>query len=324
MKQVLGKRQRGTQYGRLVRILTLVISVGNRSLAKALALIEALAANPRPLTANQLSRGLKITCPTVYRILSTLAQHGYVIREEGGPSYRPSFKLLDLGQRVLEGTDLLESARTVLRKLGAQCHETVHLAVPENGRMVYLDKLEGKGPFCTHSRLGRSVPMHCTALGKAVLAFLPPQKTQKVLMRHGLPKHTSRTIIRFACMERELARIRRLGYAVDDVEFEEGVRCVGAPIFDHCGTPIAAISVSAPLSRMPLAKTSVVGAMVREGAAGISRLMGWGVGANHHAAISFPVQAGQSCGMLSGSPGRPVVLRKRSALPQAREAIGRR
>ncbi len=101
-------------------------------------------------------------------------------------------------------------------------------------------------------------------------------------------------------------------------------RPVGPPIFDHRGTPIAAVSVSAPLSRMPLAKTSVVGAMVRERAAGISRSMGWGVGANHQAAVSFPVQAERSCGMPSGSLGRPVVLRKRSAPPQAREVIGRR
>jgi DNA-binding IclR family transcriptional regulator len=298
--------------------------VGNRSLAKALALIEALAANSHPLTANQLSRGLKITRPTVYRILSTLAEHGFVIREEGGPSYRLSFKLLDLGQRVLEGTDLLGAARAALRKLGAQCHETVHLAVPENGRMVYLDKLEGTGPFCTHSRLGRSVPMHCTALGKAVLAFLPPQKIQMVLMRHGMPKHTPRTIIRLPCMERELARIRRLGYAVDDVEFEEGVRCVGAPIFNHSGTPLAAISVSAPLSRMPLAKTHEVGAMVREGAASISRSMGWGFDASHHAVVVLPVQAGQSFKRRSGSLGRPMVLRKRSAPHQAKEVIERR
>ena len=96
--------------------------------------------------------------------------------------------------------------------------------------MVYLDKLEGSGPFCTNSRLGRSVPMHCTALGKSVLAFLPPPKARAVLIRHGMPRYTARTIVALSPMDRELARVRRQGYAIDDVEFEEGVRCMGAPI----------------------------------------------------------------------------------------------
>lgn|SRR5574337_363747 len=297
-----------------------MIATENRSLTKALALIEALAASPGPLTAVQLTRTLKLTRPTVYRILKTLAQHGFVSREEGRPSYRLSFKLLDLGQRVLEGTDLFDVTRPVLRKLGARCRETVHLAVPEDGRMVYLDKLEGSGPFRTNSRLGRSVPMHCTALGKSVLAFLPPPKARAVLMRHGTPRHTPRTIVALSAMEREFARVRRQGYAIDDVEFEEGVRCVGAPIFDHRGVPIAAISVSAPLSRMPLARAHEVGAMVRDGVASISRAMGWGSGASRHPAAVIPVEAGKSF------VRRPLVLRERSerAPHQTKEVIGRR
>ena len=284
----------------------------NRSLRKALLLIEALATSPRSLTAVQLSRTLKLTRPTVYRILKTLAQHGFVTREEGDPSYRLSFKLLDLGQRVLERTDLLDVARPVLRKLGAHCRETVHLAVPEDGRMVYLDKLEGSGPFCTNSRLGRSVPMHCTALGKSILAFLPPPKATAVLMHHGMPRHTAHTIVALAPMERELARVRRQGYAIDDVEFEEGVRCIGGPVFDHRGTPIAAISISAPLSRMPLAKTQEVGALVREGAASISSAMGWDSGARQHPAIVIHEEAERSFVRRSVGSRRSSVLKVRS------------
>lgn len=302
-----------------------MIPVENRSLAKALTLIEALASSPRPLTAVQLSQTLKITRPTIYRILKTLTHHGFVTREEGGPSYRLSFRLLDLGQRVLEGTDLLDAARPVLRRLSASCHETVHLAVSEDGRMVYLDKLEGSGPFCTNSRLGRGVPMHCTALGKAVLAFLPPQKAGAVLDHHGMPRHTSRTIVTMPAMDREFARIRRQGYAIDDVEFEEGVRCVGAPIFDHRGIPIAAVSVSAPVSRMPLAKAHAVGAMVRDGGANISRAMGWGSGASRSAVIVFPVLAGKPVGRSVGFRGSLVVTRRgERSLHQTKEVIGRR
>lgn len=296
----------------------------NRSLVKALDVIESLGSSPRPLTAFQLSQTLKITRPTVYRILKTLTQHGFVTREEDGALYRLGFKLLDLGHRVLERTDLLEAARPILRKLSGYCRETAHLAVPEDGRMVYLDKLEGSGPFCTNSRLGRSVPMHCTALGKAVLAFLPPQKARTILVRHGMAGHTPRTIMAVSAMERELARVRRQGYAIDDVEFEDGVRCVGAPIFDHRGNPVAAVSVSAPASRMPLTRAHEVGAVVRDGVACVSRAMGWGSGASRHTAIVIPVKAGESVKRSVGF-GRSLLLRKRpgKAPHQTKEVIGR-
>ena len=296
----------------------------NRSLVKALAVIETLGASPRPLTSSQLSQTLKITRPTVYRILKTLTQHGFVTREEDGALYRLSFKLLDLGHRILERTDLLEAARPILRKLSGYCRETAHLAVPEDGRMVYLDKLEGSAPFCTNSRLGRGVPMHCTALGKAVLAFLPPQRVRTILVRQGMARHTPRTIMAVSAMERELSRVRRQGYAVDDVEFEDGVRCVGAPIFDHRGTPIAAISVSAPASRMPLTRAHEVGAMVRDGVASISRAMGWGSGASRHPALVIPVDVGKSVNRSMGF-GRSLLLRKRpeKAPYQTKEVIRR-
>lgn len=168
--------------------------------------------------------------------------------------------------------------------------------------------------------------MHCTALGKSILAFLPPSKARAVLMNHGMPRHTPRTIVALSTMERELARVRRQGYAVDDVEFEEGVRCTGAPIFDHGGAPIAAISVSAPLSRMPLFKTQEVGAMVREGAVSISRAMGWNSGTSRHPAVVIPVETGKSFVRRSGCLGRPLVLKKRSerAPHQEKEVVARK
>jgi DNA-binding IclR family transcriptional regulator len=250
--------------------------VENLSLVKALAVIETLAASPHSLTAVQLSRRLKFTRSAVYRILQTLASRGFAIREEGESAYHLSFKLLELGHQLLERSTLLETARPILARLRTRAQETVHLAVPENGQMVYLDKLEGAGPlFCVHSRLGRRVPMHCTALGKAVLGFLPAGRAREVLAPHGLQRYTRRTIATWARLERELARVQRQGYAIDDVEFEAGVRCVGAPILDQRGVPVAAISVSAPASRMALSRAHAVGVLVHEGAAFVSRALGW-------------------------------------------------
>lgn len=247
----------------------------NKSLAKALAVLEALSASQRPLSAAQLGRQLKLTRPTVYRILGTLSRYEYVTRHPDGPFYRPSFKLLELGHQVLERTDLLDAARPTLRQLAGQFRETVHLAVEEEGRMVYLDKMEGSGPFCANSRTGRRVPMHCTALGKSVLAHLPPERVRAILGRHGMLRATPRTIVTVSDMERELDRVRRQGYAIDDVEFEEGVRCVGAAILDHRGIPVAAMSVSAPVSRMRQARAHQVGRILRDAVAEASRALGW-------------------------------------------------
>ncbi|HYL81345.1 MAG TPA: IclR family transcriptional regulator [Candidatus Acidoferrum sp.] len=249
--------------------------VENKSLAKGLAVIETLAGNARPLTAVELSQQLKLARPTLYRILATLLRCGFVVREDGKPYFRWSLKLLDLGHQVLECTDLLEAARPILRDLAAKFRETVHLAVEEEGRMVYLDKVEGSGPFCTNSRPGRRVPMHCTGLGKSVLAYLPAERVRSILSHHGMHPGTPRTIGTLAGMERELARVRRQGYAIDDVEFEDGVRCVGAPVFDHRGVPIAAISVSAPVSRMTRSRARQVGSILRDATAGVSRAIGW-------------------------------------------------
>lgn len=247
----------------------------NRSLAKALVAIDTLAASPGGLTALELGRALRLPRATVYRILATLGDHGYVERADGTRAYRLSLKLLDLGSRVLQGMDLLERAQPILRDLHRGCLETVHLAICEGGRMVYLYKLEGTGPFTMKSRVGASMPMHSTALGKAVLAFLPAAAVDAILAQHGLPRRTPRTIVSRSTLERELARVRRRGYAIDDIENEEGVRCVGAPVFDQQGLPAAAVSISAPASRIPLTRAPKLGALVREHAGRISATLGW-------------------------------------------------
>jgi len=117
--------------------------------------------------------------------------------------------------------------------------------------------------------------MHCTALGKAVLAFLPRPAVEAIVAAHGLSRRTPRTLVTWTALEQELARVCQRRYAVDDVEMEDDVRCVGAPVFDYQGRPVAALSVSAPTVRMPLARARAVGAAVCESALAVSRAMGW-------------------------------------------------
>src|SRR5262249_29141234 len=108
-----------------------------------------------------------------------------------------------------------------------------------------------------------------------VLAYLPTPSVETIVATHGLPRRTPRTLVTWSALERELQRVRRQGYAIDDIEMEDDVRCVGAPIFDYRSTAVGALSLSAPTSRMPLARAHAVGALVRDRAHGVSRALGW-------------------------------------------------
>lgn len=245
-----------------------------KSLQKAFAIVEVLAGGPGVMTAAEVAGAVKLPRATAYRLLRDLEAAGYVLRE-AGVGYRLSLKLLGLAHEVLDRTDLRQVARPLLEALRDRCRETVHLGIAENGRMVHIEKMEGSGPFTVSPRVGRSVPMHCTAMGKAVLAFLPPDEARAVVARQGLSRHTRNTIVGWRALTEELDRVRRHGYAVSNEEYEEGIRCVGAPILDHRGVPRAAVSVSIPTVRLPLARIAAWGASVREVAGAVSRALGW-------------------------------------------------
>jgi IclR family KDG regulon transcriptional repressor len=245
-----------------------------KSLRKAFTIIEVLANPPGNMTAADIARAVHVPRPTVYRILRDLEEAGYVLRDTGA-GYRLSLKLLGLAHEVLDRTDLRQVALPVLAALRDRGQETVHLGIAENGRMVHIEKLEGSGPFTVSPRVGRTVPMHCTAMGKAVLAFLPPDEARAIVIRQGLSRHTPNTIVGWRALGEELDRVRRHGYAVSNEEYEEGVRCIGAPILDYRGVPRAAVSVSIPTVRLPLARTAAWGTAVRETAGAVSAALGW-------------------------------------------------
>lgn len=244
-----------------------------KSLQRAFAIVEVVAGGSGVMTAAAIARAVKLPRPTAYRMLCDLEAAGYVLREPG-TGYRLSLKLLGLAHEVLDRTDLRQVARPFLEALRERCRETVHLGIAENGQMVHIEKLEGAGPFTVSPRVGRSVPMHCTAMGKAVLAFLPPREARMVSARQAMSRHTPNTIVNWRALEEELERVRRNGYAISNEEYEEGVRCIGAPILDHRGVPRAAVSVSIPTVRLPLARMAAWGVLVRESVDPISRALG--------------------------------------------------
>ena len=248
----------------------------SRTVRKALDILDCLSREKAPLSTSDVARRCGLSRPTTYRLMATLAAYGYVSPDHNQDErYRLGYKILELSKSLLDGVELRQQALPFLGNLSRTVNETVHLAVLDHDEVVYIDKVESTQPVRMHSTIGTRSPLHCTSLGKAIAAYLPADERSALLGRLALPKRTARTITDRARLEDHLAEVRRQGFAMDDIENEEGIRCVGAPIFDHRGAAIAALSVSGPAYRLSLERAHELAVQVRSAAAALSRELGY-------------------------------------------------
>jgi DNA-binding IclR family transcriptional regulator len=248
--------------------------VGSQTLDRALTVLLEVARNgERGLTLAECSQILGYTKPTTHRILRTLAQREFLRVDEEAGRYTLGISNLRLGMQFLERLDIRREALPVLRPLAAEVGETVHLGTLSGTSVVYIEKVESPRAVRMFSRVGDTMPAYSTGIGKAILAWLPDDELERHLPER-LARRTPNTIVQRAELRRELARIRRRGYSIDDIENEEGIRCVGAPVFDHRGRVAGGISIAGPAQRMTLERLGEVGPLVREHADAISAAVG--------------------------------------------------
>lgn len=221
----------------------------SRTVLKALDVLECIAYSGQPLSAPEVAERCGLTRATTYRLISTLATRGYVASGQDG-RYRLGTKMLSLSKRLVEYAQLPQLARPDLEDLCQQVGESVHLGVLEDTEVLYVDKVESVTAARMYSVVGTRNPLHSTSLGKAILAFLPAFERTMLLDRMNFTERTTNTITNRAELEAHLEDIRTQEYAMDDVENEEGIRCVGVPVLGNSGLPIAAISISGPVMRM--------------------------------------------------------------------------
>jgi IclR family KDG regulon transcriptional repressor len=183
--------------------------------------------------------------PTVYRFLLTLQELGYARRVDGD-RWAMTLKLFNVGSRALDHLDLHSAARPIAEELSEDLGETVHMGVLEGDSAVYVLKIESRYTIRMFSRVGRRIPLYCTAIGKVLLAFAKEEDRESALKGVRLLAFTKKTLTTRAALHAELERIREQGFALDDEEHEEGIHCIGAPIFDHTGGIVATISASWP------------------------------------------------------------------------------
>ncbi|MEU0568313.1 IclR family transcriptional regulator [Nonomuraea sp. NPDC005983] len=246
------------------------------SLRRALTVLEHVrdhAGHEGGLTLTQLAEAVGVSKSTVLRLTVPLVETRLLERDRKSGAYRLGHGTLQLGQAYLATLDLRAVAAEESHRLMSEVRETVHLVVYDPPHVVYIDKVENETNVRMASRIGSRGPVHCTAVGKAILAWQPDEDVEEVISA-GLPELTRHTITDPRRFRAELAAVRRRGYAVDDRENEPEVRCVGAPIFNHNDAVVAAISVSGLTSRVPAARVRELGPLVAGAAARVSRKLG--------------------------------------------------
>lgn len=202
------------------------------------------------LGVSDISRALGLKKATAHRLLASLRRRGIVAQDSQTRRYRLGMKLWELGQMATTQVDWLERVKPFLQQLTDLTGETTHLAVLNDGQVLYVEKVESSHSLRMPSQVGRRLPAHCTGVGKALIAFLPEEVVRSLVARRGLPSFTPNTITDPDRLEAELAAIRERGYSVDNEEIEEGLVCIGAPVRDHSSHVVAAVSIAGPSSRL--------------------------------------------------------------------------
>lgn len=216
---------------------------------------------------------------TVYRVLSTFEAHGVVEVDPATQLWFVGQEAFRIGSAFLGRTSLVEQARGVMHALMAETGETANLAIADGGQVVFISQVETHEPIRAFFRPGTRGPIHASGIGKALLAHLPAEAVDRIVREQGLAAFTAQTITNRTALDRALAEIRAAGFAVDDGERTEGMRCVAAPIFNEFREAIAGVSVSGPTVRMNRVSVEALGARVRAAADRITRAIGGRVAA---------------------------------------------
>jgi DNA-binding IclR family transcriptional regulator len=222
----------------------------------------------------ELSAAMKLHKTTTHRIAHVLESRGLLRRGLDSNRYRLGLHLYDLGCQALDHVNIREEARPLMTRVAFEVGETVHLAVLDRAEVLYIERVEAQRSLTMGSKLGARNPVYCTALGKAILAYSPDVEVEQILAACRMEARTKNTFTSALALKRELERIRDRGYAIDDEEIEDGIRCVSAPILNLADRAVAAISVSGPSSRITPNRFELIGTTVLKAAQELSAQIG--------------------------------------------------
>ncbi len=248
-----------------------------QSLVRALALLNRIADSPDAgASLTDLAQQVGLPSSTAHRLLTTLEQERYVRFDPEGRLWSVGVQAFMAGASFTRTRSLVALARPPMRRLMEEGGETVNLAVEDDGMAVYLAQVECRQMMRAFARPGSRVPLHCSAVGKAILSSVSDKSLAKTLHQHGMPRLTVKTITSPAALRADLQRAKTAGYAIDDEEHAVGLRCIAAPVFDDTGDVVAAVSASGPMARIVDERVGALAALVMGAARAISAEMGAG------------------------------------------------
>jgi DNA-binding IclR family transcriptional regulator len=242
------------------------------SVANAILLLKAFSDDHSELGISALAQRLHLAKSTVHRLASTLVEAGMLEQSASG-QYRLGLAVFELGSLVRRKLDLSFEAKPWLMTLREQTGETVDLSILDHDGVVCVNFLESQKVNRISSGIGLRKPVHCTAEGKVLIAFQPPQVIERIIAA-AHQRRTPRTLMDPAALREELAKVRARGYAIDDEEYEVGVRSIAAPVRDDTGSSVAAVGVTGPAQRLTKNRLAIIGRHVDAAAKAISLRLG--------------------------------------------------
>ncbi len=248
---------------------------------KVFAVLQALGEHSE-LGISEISIRLAMPKATVYRFLQTMKTLGYVRQEADSERYGLTMKMFELGAKALQFPDLVELARPHMQLLADRTGETVHLGTLIDSEIIYVHKIDSRHTLGMYSRIGRRAPLHCTAIGKVLMAWEQPERRDRILAGAEFQRFREKTIVQRDEFLAELERVKAQGFGEDREEFDDHIRCLGIPIFDRLAQPVAGMSISFPSFRYDETKAPELVALLTAASRDISTQLG---------CTQFPLQA---------------------------------
>lgn len=246
-----------------------------QSVERALRILNLFDEYSAELKITEISNQLNLNKSTVHSLLKTLEKHHYIEQDVESGKYRLGLKLLERGNFVIHNLDIKPAAKKYLNDLSLKTGCTVHLVILDGKEGVYIDKVEGTSKTILYSRIGRRVPIHCSAVGKVLVAYKEKGELRQILNGYTYHSQTANTLTSEKDFLTELERVREKGYAIDNEENEQGVFCIAVPVRNHLGHVSAAISITMPVPRLKREKTEKIVPLIKEVGINISKELGY-------------------------------------------------
>jgi len=246
------------------------------ALQRGLRILDMFTQSERGMSASQVAKLSGLPVSTIHRFLMNLESAGYLNCSDTG-IFHLGIACFSLGQAARWQLDIRRLSLPYLQDLNTQTRETIHLTIRQGLSAVYIEKLDSPEPLRIFSRIGAAVPLHCTGVGKAILAYMPQDELAKILPQIEFKRLTPNSIGNCQELQTQLQKVRKNGHAFDLEENEPHIRCVAAPIWDHNGAVNASLSITGPAVRMSVARLRQLAPLVQEAGRKISRELGYQV-----------------------------------------------